>query len=391
MRPADFWKPTHPDFIRYPYDAYREIRKTGNIFKANTGDYVVMDYQNCKRILQDPSFETGLRYTWTEKMATELARKNDSFDHVKEAVAGMLVQINPPEQQQIRSTFAKSWPSIHELKETSEQVVNQVIDELPTNFDAISQICRKIPLQVISRLIGLPVKEVEDYAMDGINLVQILSPYLTYRDIKSISDSTSRLQTFFRQSILSDDYAPTRLTEKIIADYREKEMINLLLFVFIAGYETTSSLLALCLHNLISNKDDVANIKKYGAKPFINEMLRLHSPVQITGRVNTESVELDGQFIPKNSSLTVCLGAANVDPAHFEKPEEFVWNRTKREHLSFGYGMHFCLGNQLAEIEVEILIEKLLPILDRIKIVNEPVLRDQFTIKSYQSFDLAFT
>ena len=390
MSPADLWKPTNPDFIQDPYRAYKQIGKLSKVFKAKTGDFVIMGYQDCKYILQDPSFETGLRLKWIEKMAKESALRNQPLEHVKQAVSGMLVQINPPAQQKIKADFAKAWPSIEEIKTISQEVIIKALEELPHEFNAIDLLCRKIPVQIISRLLRLNEQETQDHAVDGINLVQILSPYLTYRDIQSIDKSTTRLQTFLRGQILSDTYVPTKLTERIIASYPEEEMINLLLFFFTAGYETTSSLLTLCLFHLIKNKNHKLNIEKYGPQPFIDEILRRHSPVQITGRTNTKSIELHGQSIPKDSALTLCIGAANVDSDQFESAEEFKWNRAKREHLSFGYGMHFCLGNQLAEIEAEILIEQVLPILDKFEITANPVLRNMLTLKSYQSFDLRY-
>jgi cytochrome P450 len=390
MKPSDLWKPTSKAFIHNPYEAYREIRKAGEVFQTNTGDFVILGYQECKHILQNPSFKTGLRLTWVEKMVQEASLRGQNLEHLIDSVSGMLVQINPPEQPVIRSDIAKSWPGITELKEISEEVISETVGFLPEKFDAISSICRKVPLSVISTLLGLPKKDAESYALDGINLVQILGPYLSYRDILTIGESAQRLQSFLKQHLLSDGYIPTKLTDQMIKNYPEKEMINLLLFVFIAGYETTSTLLALCIYHLIKNKDYRSKVEKYGAKSFINEILRLYSPVQITGRTNEEPIELTGVSIPKNSALTLCLGAANVDPSQFERPEELMWNRAKREHLSFGYGLHYCLGSQLAEIEAEVLIEKLLPMLDRFRIEKEPILRDQYTIKSYQSFDLSF-
>ena len=390
MKPANLWKPTSKDFIQYPYDAYREIRKMNEVFKANTGDFVIMGYQDCKHILQDTSFKAGLRLSWIEKMVAESALRNISLHHIQEAVSGMLVQINPPKHHKIRSSLAKNWPAGEELKELAEEITKQVILELPPKFDAMRHICRRIPLRVISKLLGLPAEEVEKYATDGINLAQILGSYLSYRDITSISESTKKLQSFLKACIFSNTYIPTKITEHLFKEYPEDEIINLLLFLFIAGYETTSSLLAICVYHLIKNKDHLLNIEKYGAKPFIDEMLRLNSPVQITGRTNTKPIELSGQYIPEKSALTLCIGAANVDPSQFDQPEKLIWDRPKREHLSFGYGIHFCLGNQLAEIEAEVLIEELFSNIERLRIVNEPVLRNIFTLKSYQSFELAY-
>ncbi|WP_420317575.1 cytochrome P450 [Ekhidna sp.] len=388
MTVADLWKPTSKDFIRDPYSAYKEIRKVNEVFKASTGDYVVLGYQECKQVLQNPSFETGLRLSWVEKMVNEASLRGQDLTHLVDSVSGMLVQINPPDQQIIKSDMAKSWPGIAELKKVSDEVITEILDELPNQFDAIGSLCRKIPLNVISTLLGLPKDETERYAMDGINLVQILGPYLSYRDILTIAESSQRLQLFMKKNILAKGYTPTKLTQLMIHKYPENEMINLLLFIFIAGYETTSSLLTLCIYHLLNNKDHRSNIETYGVKSYINEILRLYSPVQITGRTNTELIDLGGQAIPANSALTVCIAAANVDPSQFEKPEEIVWDRAKREHLSFGYGIHYCLGSQLAEIEAEVLIEKLLPMIDRLSIENEPILRDQYTIKSYKSFNL---
>jgi len=390
MTPADIWKPTDPDFIQNPHHAYRKIRNMGSeIFQAKTGDYVILGYQHCKEILQDPSFESGLRLDWALKMAEEMQRRNESFDHVKAAVSKMLVNINPPEHQKIRMLFAKSWPAVHELQRLVEETSRETMAELPEQFDAMDHLCRKIPLRVICKLLGIPYEEAQFYALDGIHLASILGPYLSLKEIRAISKSTKRLQSFLEEKLYNKEYEPTPLTRDVILSFSKEEAINLLLFLFIAGFETTSSLLALCIFHLIKNQKLASGVNEYGAESYINEILRVHSPVQITGRTNRHPIEIDGQQIPENAALTLCIGAANVDPTKFDHAEQLKLDRAKKEHLSFGYGIHYCLGGQLATMEAKTVVEALLPHLEKFKIVNDPVLRPLFTLKSYQSFDLA--
>ena len=111
----------------------------------------------------------------------------------------------------------------------------------------------------------------------------------------------------------------------------------------------------------------------------------MHTPVQLTGRTTTKAMTLSGVEIPKNSALTLCIGAANRDPLHFIKPSNFDLNRSKNDHLSFGYGMHHCLGRQMAQIEATELIRSMLPFISQLSINTPPPAKTKLTIQSVAS------
>ncbi|MEQ8811432.1 MAG: cytochrome P450, partial [Imperialibacter sp.] len=120
-------------------------------------------------------------------------------------------------------------------------------------------------------------------------------------------------------------------------------------------------------------------------------ILRLYSPVQITGRSNPEPIALSGVEIPANSTITLCLGSANRDPGHFENPDQLIIDRKENDHLSFGYGMHHCLGSQMAVVEAAAVVKAFLPIIDRISISSEPIWENRLMIRRLLSMELSIS
>lgn len=389
----DFWKPTDTHFIAEPQPYYEKLRLKGSIIKVKTGDYVLLGYDVCKAVLNDDTCKTGFQATKIKKIAEYAKKKGTDLNAIEGLMNGMLIQMNDPIHPFVRSNLAKAWPNSATIKTLSKRFVEEHLSTLPNAFDAINDLCKMIPLSIISHLLGFPPEKAINYVADGLKVVQSLNPYFSLKDLVEIQKSSQRLSLFIEESIHSEDYNPTPLAEAIITiskEHDELSEIPLLAFLFIAGFETTTTLLATCLYHLLKNPVYITEVQKKGASLFVKEILRIHSPVQITGRRSTSKLMLNNMEIPEDAVLTLCLGAANTDPKHFKNPLTIDWERPKYDHLSFGYGLHHCLGSQLAEIEATVFIEALLPLLSQMDLLSEPVFENKFAVKSFKSMHITF-
>lgn len=160
------------------------------------------------------------------------------------------------------------------------------------------------------------------------------------------------------------------------------------MLLLVAGFETTTNLLGNGLALLFRHPEAAAGLRSGTLSPagFTDEVLRFDSPVQATGRVAlAEGLSIEGVPVPADSGLTLLIGAANHDPARYERPGVFDPTRTDSQPLSFGGGTHFCLGSQLARMEAEVAVPALLDRFPRLARGGVPTRRDRLVLRGYET------
>ena len=394
MKVTELWKPSDPAFISDPYPAYEKITQSFPVFKANTGDYVIANYADAKALLADRDCKSGVRAGWVKRMTEYASGKGINLSIIRAAVSSMLIETNPPDHTAVRAVFARDWPSTTSLKNKAEEICQEIWERLPASFDAVTEISRKLPVFMISDVIGLKREEGLKYVNDGFTLVQLLNPYLTFKDLLRIRDASVKLYSFFEDFLSEVDVQEENLAaslKRLVRNNRVETLdpVSSLTFLFVAGFETTSTLITLCLDRLLSDRmlaDQMENDQQI--ENYVKEIVRLYSPAQLVGRVNGKRMVLSGIEIPENSMLTISLGAANRDPRHFENPHQIDLNRTKYDHLAFGYGMHHCLGSQMAQVEAGVAVKTFLPMIKKASKLGELQSAGKYAVKSYQSMKL---
>ncbi|MBV9577096.1 MAG: cytochrome P450, partial [Chloroflexi bacterium] len=167
----------------------------------------------------------------------------------------------------------------------------------------------------------------------------------------------------------------------------EPELVVMCMLLLIAGHETTVNLIGNGMLALLRHPEALAGLREDPAliTSAVEELLRFDSPVQLTARVATEQLEIDGHAISQGDWVLALLGAANHDPAQFADPETLDLTRSPNNHVAFGRGIHFCLGAPLARMEGQIAIGALVRRFPNLALAGEPVRRDQITLRGLSS------
>lgn len=383
----ELWRPSHQSFVENPYPNYEKILAQTNLFRSPNGDFVVMGYDANKAVLKDTSFTSGNRTEWLMKMEAYALSKSMDFSYTTRMMGGTLTQLEAPKHTVLRDLLAQNWPKQDAIQSKADAISSELIGSLNGECDLAVLLSKKMPLLLISDLMGIDRATGLNHMEDGFRMVDILDPYLTLKDLIAIEQSARNLTEMMR--VIYNNPIPGSIIDQVKSaqeplNIEESDIISLLVFLFIAGFETNSALISRCLHYLITDEDLALQLESDESliDPFVKEVLRLWSPVQITGRKASSDVTLGGLNIPKGSSLTLCIGAANRDPSHFDDPGKLMIDRVKNDHLSFGYGAHQCLGSNIALIEARTLIKKTLPIRHQIVSVKDPEFKGRLAVNS---------
>ena len=165
------------------------------------------------------------------------------------------------------------------------------------------------------------------------------------------------------------------------------ELLGTLMLLLVAGNETTRSLIGNGMLALLKNPDQLQRLRENPdlVESAIDEMLRYDSPVQFIIRVVMEDVEFKGKRFRAGQKVLVLVGASNRDPSVFTDPGTMDIGRQEKSHLSFGRGIHYCLGSPLALLEARVAFANLIERFSSIELVTEPEFRDQIVLRGVES------
>jgi pimeloyl-[acyl-carrier protein] synthase len=247
------------------------------------------------------------------------------------------------------------------------------------SFDLIKDLGKPLPAMTIGKILGLPEDDYTYLKEQGSVMIKALDLYISFKDIVRINEAAGNFITYFKKVIAEKEQNPDDgiISRLIRLNQQEHvldgdELISSCILLFIAGEETSVSLMGTGLYNLISRPDDLTLLRNNPEKipAAIEELLRYDAPVQIVGRVAGKDCQVGGKTIKQGDTLTICLGSANRDPEVFERADEFVMDRNPNKHLGFGAGAHYCLGDWLARIQTQMMLTALLGRYKTIELLN---------------------
>ncbi len=270
---------------------------------------------------------------------------------------GLFVVMDPPDHTRLRRKLTGAF-TVRRMKQLEEHIVDiaaRQLDEmarLTPPVDLVKEFALPVPSLVICELLGVPYGERATFQVNSAQfLVRNQSLEEKMAAYGAMTTYLAELVTRKRAEPSDDDLLSDLARDD---DLSVEELVGIAFLLLLAGHETTANMLALGTFALLEHPEQLAELR---ADPelvpdAVEELMRYLSVADIFYRYATDDIELGGETIGKGSTVVISLLAANRDPERFENPDTLDIHRKARGHLSFGHGVHQCLGQQLARIEM---------------------------------------
>jgi cytochrome P450 len=391
---APLFDPLSPEFIRDPYPHYDGLRRVDPVHITPHGMYLISRYSDVSAVLRDKRFGKDFVERTKRRYGAKIME-----EPIFRSMSHWMLQQDPPDHARLRGLVVKAFTArrVEDMRPRIQEVVDQTLDcVIPRgSMDLIEDYAFRLPVTIICDMLGIPEEHRELFYTGSRDSGRILDPVpLTPEDIAKSNAAYLMAQMYFQQLFeLRRKQPGDDLTTQLVqaeedgSKLTNEELTANIILLFRAGHETTVNLIGNALLALHRNPDQLALLK---VRPelitgAIEEFLRYDSSVQMTGRVTLEDIDdLGTRKIPKGESVLCLLGSANRDPAVYpEGADRLDIARPNVRPLSFGGGIHFCLGAQLARIEAEIAISTLLRRLPDLRIddVENPEWRPTFVLR----------
>jgi cytochrome P450 len=392
------FNPLSPEFIRDPYPHYERLRTTDPMHVTAFGAFVASRHAEASLVLRDRRFGKDYVERTMRRYGPKIME-----EPVFRSMSHWMLQQDPPDHTRLRGLVVKAFTArrVEDMRPRIQQVVDQTLDRIAGqgHMDLIEDFAFRLPVTIICDMLGIPEEHREVFYTSSRDGGRLLDPVpLSPAEIEQGNAGNLTAQLYFQQLFeLRRKNPGDDLTTQLVqaeedgSKLSNEELTANIILLFGAGHETTVNLIGNGLLALHRNPDQLALLK---ANPelitnAVEEFLRYDSSVQMSGRVALEDIDdLGGKRIPKGESVLCLLGSANRDPAVYsDRPDRLDITRPKIRPLSFGGGIHLCLGAQLARIEAEVAIATLLRRLPELRIDNpeNPEWRPTFVLRGLKS------
>jgi hypothetical protein len=369
------------EFYVNPYPTYRALREHAPVKHMPNGSYFLTRYDDLVTAYKNTTaFSSDKKKEFLPKYGNSLLYEHHTTS---------LVFNDPPAHTRVRRLImgALSPRAIAEMEPYLTRLVDRLLDAIAAKgkFELIADFASAIPVEVIGNLLDVPREEREplrDWSLAILGALEpVIGPEAFARGNKAVKDFLAYLEVLVECRRAKpgnpDRDVLTRLIqgedngERLTA----KELLHNCIFLLNAGHETTTNLIGNALVALSEHPTEKQRLIEHPAliKTAVEEILRFESSNQLGNRMTSERVEFGGVTLDAGTPVTLCIGAANRDPAQFADPETLDIARTPNRHLAFATGPHQCAGMALARLEGAIAISRFLARFPRYALNGEPV------------------
>jgi cytochrome P450 len=363
------FNPLSPDFIRDPYPYYDRLRTTDPVYRMPHGFLLASRHADIQFVLREKCFGKDFAGRMTRRFGAQVLD-----EPVYRSMRYWMLQLDPPDHTRLRSLVVKAFTArrVEDMRPRIQAIVDRVLDrmEAARHVDLIADFAFPLPVTVICDMLGIPPEDHAILFASARTGGRLLDPVpLSRAEIDEANARTVEVEAYFRDLFERRRRAPgDDLTSQLVQAEQEgsklsnEELTANIILLFGAGHETTVNLIGNGLLALYRNPDQLQLLRNDPSliANAIEEFLRFDSSVQLTGRTALTAVTVGGVDVAEGNTVLCLLGAANRDPAVYSDPDRLDITRRNIRPLSFGGGIHFCLGAQLARIEGEIAIATLL-------------------------------
>jgi cytochrome P450 len=378
-----------------PYPTYARMHRLGEAVAAPDGTIVVTGYQACSAVIRDNRLRkspgavlTAAGYPdWEQRPSLRM-------------LFGSMLMLNPPQHTRLRRLVSRSFTAhrVASMRDAITRLADQLCEPLNGTIEFVDAVAFPFPVTVIGELLGIPAADramFQPLVREWTSVLEILNPLAV-----DVADAAAtQIQNYLGELVRARHAQPADdLISALVADQddehqlTEEELVTMTALILAAGFETTTGLLANGFLTLLSTPDQADRLRREPAlaTPAAEELLRYDTPVQILyGRTATQDMLVGDLEVHAGQRLINLLGAANRDPRRFTEPDQLRLDREEGPVLSFGGGIHHCLGAALARLEAQVMLPMLLQRFPNACPAGDPVRREGLMIRGYTSVPIA--
>ncbi|MEU4225135.1 cytochrome P450 [Nonomuraea sp. NPDC026600] len=389
--------PWNPDFVAYPYGAYAALRRDAPVsYFEPTGQWLISRHADVNALLRDRRLGRSYLHVATHEEFGRPAEPEFQEPFWRVTRAGML-DVEPPVHTRLRRLVSKAFtPRMVEslrprVRSIAEGLVGAYIEK--GGGDLIAEVAEPLPVTVIAEMLGVPEADrhlLRPWSADICRMYE-LNPSLESQHVaaKAAAEFAAYLADLARERAVrpGDDLISALAA---IDELTEDELVGTCVLLLNAGHEATVNVTGNGWWSLFRNPAELARLRADRSllPTAVEELMRWDTPLQMFERWVLEDIEVHGVEIPRGAEVALLFGSANRDETVFDDPDRLDVGRPENPHISFGAGIHFCLGAPLARIE---LIESFGALLDRapkLELVSEPEWKPGYVIRGLKSLDL---
>lgn len=374
-----------PSNLANPYALYEQLRDTDPVYwdeRANS--WVLTRYSEVSAALRDARFSAAGFMSDPSWIPEEM---RPMVEPPMRALSRQMLVMDPPDHTRLRGLVAKAFTPrvVDNLRPAIQQIAGELLDKVEANgqMELIREYAFPLPAIVIATMLGVPPEDRDQLNAWSENFGSLLEGgNITMEDAFLAIHGVSEFMGYFRQivhdrrSAPKDDLLQAMINAREQGDaLSEEELLGNCVLIMAAGHGTTMHLIGNGTLALLRNPQQLERLQQQPElmPSAVAELLRFDSPVQMTSRRAKEAMQIGDKHISEGQEVIMCMGAANHDPTQFPEPDQLHLDRAENRHLSFGLGIHFCLGAPLARLESEIAFSALLRRFPSLRLQTEEV------------------
>ena len=383
------------DFIEDPYPQLADLRSIGKpIWHEGLGVFLAATHRDASEVLRNKS----LGRIYTERLP-ESTWETFNWLHSES-----ILESEPPKHTRIRGLITKAFNRnrIESLRPDIERIVSDLLSQLSDSsneFDLIAQYAEPLPVRIIAALLGFPREEEHLLRPWSQAIVKMYEVAPTQSDEEGARKAAAEFSEYVHKLMVERKKDPGTDLISELAQVEEagerlstRELIATCVLLLNAGHEASvngfgNGMVAL-LQRPEQRKLLFSEPDTYGERA-VEEFLRFDSPLQYFDRTAKEDVDIGGVLVRSGQKIGSLLGAANRDEAVFERADSMDITRSSNQHISFGGGIHFCIGAPLARLEMSIALPALIKKFPGLQLSGAPIRRNSFTLRGYERIEVS--
>jgi cytochrome P450 len=424
------FNPFEPGYHGDPYAQYARLREHEPAHHTLIGPWLFTRYDDVERLVRDPDLSVAFENAQAEQLPEDLGEDESdgagedgsngagedraplSYSYpqivqqlgLRERIV-VLHSLDPPDHTRLRRLISKVFAPgrLEQLRPRAQAIVERQLDRVARDggMDVVRDLAFPLPVQVISDMLGMPEADRKQLSEWSHMLAATLDPILTPEQIRDAFQATRLMGEYMEAAIAEKRRNPREDLLSALIEVRDEgdalsdeEILDNAIFLYASGHETTVNLIGNGLLALLDHPHQLARLREDPAliANAVEECLRYDSPVQFTRRITTAEVEVEGATMAPGSVVLICLGSANRDPAFWgpTADELDIGREDARRHMSFGRGVHHCLGAALSRVEAQAALGSLARRFPELALAQEPVRNNRIVLRGLDALTVTF-